>query len=387
MPPDVPASADGSDRFVAAGENGGLGGTGGVDGGAGGDDGARDSRSLDAGGIAENGGAGGTADTGTGGLGGLGGTGPDADTDGFTGAGGDSDAATSGGSLTGGASATGGIADTGGSVDSGNTGSGGLQDNGGTSQSGTLATGGISTTGGNTTGGTAGSGGTTPSGGTGGSAHTGVWKIMLLGEGMTAESCYPQLLSQEFRSQGHTNFQFVGTNQISQSCKGAPAVPTEAHPSCRVTNLETNNPSTSGQGSLSQLQGWVAQTPDIVLMDLGSADAHDGSSTVSILSALLFVVNQFRSQNPDVIFFISKVTPVSTSRYADWASSVVDLDSQITDAWAASKSTAAAPIFIIDQWTGFDATADTSDGVIPDMSGSQKMADNAYAAVSAHNYF
>jgi mannan endo-1,4-beta-mannosidase len=210
---------------------------------------------------------------------------------------------------------------------------------------------------------------------------------MLLGEGMTAQSCYPQLLSQEFRSQGHTNFQFVGTNQISQSCKSAPAVPTEAHPSCRVTNLETNNPSTSGQGSLSQLQGWVAQAPDIVLMDLGSADTHDGSSTVSILSALLFVVNQFRSQNPDVIFFVSKVTPVSASRYADWASSVVDLNSQIADAWAASNSTAAAPIFIIDQWTGFDATADTSDGVIPDMSGSQKMADNAYAAVSAHNYF
>ena len=161
----------------------------------------------------------------------------------------------------------------------------------------------------------------------------------------------------------------------------------KAHSSYRVTSLVTNNPPASGQGSLTQLQGWVAQNPDIVLMDLGSADAHDGKSTASILSALLFVANQFRNQNPDVIFFISKVTPVSTSSYADWASSVVALNAQITDAWAASNSTAMAPITIIDQWTGFSATTDTSDGVVPDISGSQKMADKAYAAVASHNYF
>jgi hypothetical protein len=317
---------------------------------------------------------------------GLGGTGPDAGAGGLTSTGGYSGIASTGGALTGGASTTGGIAETGGSVEGGNTGSGGVQTTGGIPQGGALATGGILTTGGSTTIGTGGSRETTPSGGASGSTHTGVWKIMLLGEGMTATSCYPQLLSQEFRSQGHTNFQFVGTNQISQSCNGAPAVPTEAHPSCRVTDLLTNNPPALGQGSLSQLQGWVTQNPDIVLMDLGSADAHDGKSTAAILSALLFVTNQFRSQNPDVIFFISKVTPVSTSRYADWESSVVDLNAQITDTWAASNSTAMSPITIIDQWTGFSASSDTSDGVIPNMSGSQKMADKAYAAVSARNY-
>ena len=63
------------------------------------------------------------------------------------------------------------------------------------------------------------------------------------------------------------------------------------------------------------------------------------------------------------------------------------LNAQITDTWAANNSTAMSPIYIIDQWTGFDAGADTIDGATPDMSGSQKMADKAYAAVSAHNYF
>jgi lysophospholipase L1-like esterase len=207
---------------------------------------------------------------------------------------------------------------------------------------------------------------------------------MLLGDGMTTKSCYPQLLSQEFGSRGGTNLQFVGTNQVSQSCNGAPAVPTEAHDNYRVTSLVTNNPPASGTGSLSQLQGWAAENPDIVLMDLGTNDAHAGISTASILSALLFVTNQFRGQNPDVIFFISKVHPVSNP---GWESSVVALNAQITDTWAANNSTAMSPIYIIDQWTGFDAGADTIDGATPDMSGSQKMADKAYAAVSARNYF
>jgi hypothetical protein len=88
-----------------------------------------------------------------------------------------------------------------------------------------------------------------------------------------------------------------------------------------------------------------------------------------------------------VIVFISKVTPVSTSSYAAWESSVVALNAQLTDSSAASNSTALSPITIIDQWTGFNASVDTSDGLVPNMSGSQKMADKAYAAVSAHNYF
>jgi lysophospholipase L1-like esterase len=266
-----------------------------------------------------------------------------------------------GGISTGGIVATGGVQATGGIVATGGiTTTGGVQSTGGV-----VTTGGITTT-----------GGVNASGGTGGLTHTGVWKVMLLGDGMSARTCYPQLLAKDFKNQGHTNFQFVGTATISQSCNGTPAVQTEDHAGTRVTNL-----------SSSTIQGWASQKPDIAIMDLGGDDAGDGVSPGDILSAYLSLIGQFRSQNPKVIFFISKVTPKDSSKVPNWGTQVVNLNAQITNAWATKNATATSPIYIIDQWTGFSTSADTSDGVLPDMSGAQKMADNACAAVAAHNYF
>jgi mannan endo-1,4-beta-mannosidase len=52
--------------------------------------------------------------------------------------------------------------------------------------------------------------------------------------------------------------------------------------------------------------------------------------------------------------------------------------------WAPTKSTAASPIIVVDQYTGFDAVADTMDGVHPNnTTGSQKMAAKWYAALAA----
>jgi len=383
--PDAPIGIDGRDGDAVLSEIDLPRGTGGVGGSvareAGGPDERVDGALPGAGGVVGRGGAGGLADAGTGGSG-LGGS---ADVEGgaggLTGTGG---APGTGGAQTGGAPSTGGIADAGAGMTGGSTGLGGTPAFGGFFTGGRLATGGTATNGGTTTTATGGSGGN-PLGSTGGTTHVGPWKIMLLGDGMSALSCYPQLLSQDFKSHGDTNFQFTGTNQVNQNCNGAPAVSTAVHEGYRVTSLVTNN--TSGQGNLGQLQSWSALKPDIAIMDLGSDDASDGKSNATILSAFAVVINQFRGQNPNVIFFVSKVTPVNSSSNSNWASAVVNLNSQITNAWAASNTTATSPVYIIDQWTGFSATTDTSDGIIPDMSGSQKMADNAYAAVSVHNYF
>ena len=42
--------------------------------------------------------------------------------------------------------------------------------------------------------------------------------------------------------------------------------------------------------------------------------------------------------------------------------------------WATGKSTAASPITVVDQWSGFNDATDTIDGVHPNASGNQKMA-------------
>jgi lysophospholipase L1-like esterase len=51
------------------------------------------------------------------------------------------------------------------------------------------------------------------------------------------------------------------------------------------------------------------------------------------------------------------------------------------DAWAPTKSSSASPIVVVDQYTGFDADGDTRDGVHPNDSGSQKIADKWLTAL------
>ena len=61
---------------------------------------------------------------------------------------------------------------------------------------------------------------------------------------------------------------------------------------------------------------------------------------------------------------------------------VVDFNAAIP-AWAAATTTAASPVTVVDQWTGFNTATDTGDGVHPDDSGSQKIADRWYPTRSA----
>ena len=61
---------------------------------------------------------------------------------------------------------------------------------------------------------------------------------------------------------------------------------------------------------------------------------------------------------------------------------VLDLNGAIPD-WASKLSTSRSPITTVDQWTGFDDTSDTRDGVYPNTSGAQKMAKVWFPAVVA----
>jgi len=54
-------------------------------------------------------------------------------------------------------------------------------------------------------------------------------------------------------------------------------------------------------------------------------------------------------------------------------------------AWAPGVSTEASPVLVVDQYSGFNASAgqDTGDGVHPNDAGLQKMADQWFAAIEA----
>jgi lysophospholipase L1-like esterase len=253
------------------------------------------------------------------------------------------------------------------------------------------------TGGGPATGGTGGKAGMSGTGGAGGKGHAGTWKVMPLGDSVTESTCYPQITSQLLIAGNHTNFQFVGTETTNQSCgSGAPAsVKDEGHAGYGVTYLPQNSTrsactKSSGCGSYAELQTWAAEKPDIVLMHFGTNDVWDGIATSTILSAYAAVLAEFRKQNPNVIFFVSRIIKLDPSGCGSCLANVAALAAAVTPAWASSSSTASSPVSIIDHYgSSFDPTnvADTSDGVHPTAAGASIMATVTVNAIAASGYF
>src|SRR5579871_784247 len=313
-----------------------------------------------------------------------------------TGGGGGGPSSTGGSTATGGAAATGGVGGTAatGGVSGAGGGGGAAGGHGGATGAGGAAGGKGGATG---TGGTAGGGGKGAAGGTGGAGHTGVWSVMMLGDSVTGTTCYPQLTYAQLEAGNHTNFQFVGTVTTNQSCgSGAPSsVKDEGHAGYGVTYLPQNSTrsactKSSGCGSYAELQTWAAEKPDIVLMHYGTNDVWDGVATSTILSAYLAVIAEFRKQNPNVIFFVSKIIKLDPSGCTSCLTNVAALAAALTPGWASSNSTATSPITLVDHYdSAFDPTnsADTSDGVHPTPAGAAIMATVTYDAVVAGAYF
>src|SRR5450432_372208 len=316
--------------------------------------------------IAATGGATQTG-SGTGGLAAAPGTGGALGSSGGAGAGGSGTDST----------ATGGASDSGGSASGGSVGG----------RNGQGASGGATATGGRAMGGDGNAnanGGTT---GAGGANHTGVWKVMPFGDSVTGSTCYPQVLSKVLIAGGHTNFQFIGT--VTNNCgNGTPSVKTEGHGGYGATYLPmdsmrpkcTKQP--QGCGSYAELQAWAAEKPDMVLMHYATNDCWDGEPTALILSSWQAILAEFRKQNPNVIFFISKIIPLAPA-----PQNAMALNAMVTPAWAAANATPTSPVYIIDHWTGFDDATDTVDGVHPNASGAMKMATASYNALVAAGYF
>jgi Lysophospholipase L1 and related esterases len=220
---------------------------------------------------------------------------------------------------------------------------------------------------------------------------------MMLGNSITG-TCYPQILYAQLIAGKHTNFQFVGTQQASNTNCGAntPTVKTEGHGGYGVTYLPANSArspmpctkQTQGCGSYAELQTWAAEAPDIVLLHFATNDIWDGRPTSEILSAFAAVITEFRKNNPDVIFFVSKIIKLSPSGCGSCLTNVAALAAALTPAWASSNSTTSSPVYIIDHYgCGFDPATDAADGIHPNPTGATKMATASYNALVVSGYF
>lgn len=199
-------------------------------------------------------------------------------------------------------------------------------------------------------------------------------RIMPLGDSITAgPGCWRAFLWDRLQRNGYTNIDFVGT-QNSGGCAVPLDADHEGHSGFSATGIADQN----------QLPGWLSATrPDVVLMHLGTNDLWGGTiTTAQILTAYSKLVDQMRASNPNMKIIVAQIIPMEPSNCTGCAQRVVSLDNAIPG-WAAGKTTAASPITVVDQWTGFNAATDTFDGVHPVDSGFQKMSDRWYPAVAA----
>ncbi|MHC1764627.1 MAG: SGNH/GDSL hydrolase family protein [Verrucomicrobiia bacterium] len=143
----------------------------------------------------------------------------------------------------------------------------------------------------------------------------------------------------------------------------------------------------------SQLPTWLASyTPDVVLLHVGSNDAlqnHGGTSYLPMtVNDITQIISRLRADNPNVRVLLARIIGVAenlTWRGAlaiDINARIDALNAQIMNI-AATQSTAASPILVVDQHAGFQPQAgvDTYDGVHPNERGEAKMAEKWYQAL------
>ncbi len=154
----------------------------------------------------------------------------------------------------------------------------------------------------------------------------------------------------------------------------------EGHGGWRIDELAEGRSHQPEKGSLPQ---WLqTYTPDLVLLHAGTNDIIQGGSNGAVHHHdIRKVINILREDNPNVTIFLAKVIP------ADFKEGVYETVQQFNDTLpgvVADMSTSNSKIILVDQWTGFDVDSDTYDGLHPDGSGEQKMAQRWFDAIDAY---
>jgi lysophospholipase L1-like esterase len=150
----------------------------------------------------------------------------------------------------------------------------------------------------------------------------------------------------------HNDFSFDGDN--------------EGHGGWSIENL------------LDGLPTWLEDyTPDIVLLHAGTNNDTNGDGLGNALEALKQIIDTLREDNSNVITLLARLIPSSIpERNAD----IETINAEIYDI-AGEKNAVSSPIVVVDQNTGFYASADTYDGIHPNASGEQKIAQKWFDAI------
>lgn len=130
------------------------------------------------------------------------------------------------------------------------------------------------------------------------------------------------------------------------------------------------------QDVLPVVKTWAqAAQPDVVLIHLGTVDMFNGDSISATINALGGIIDKLREVNPNVKILLAQIIPARD----DAVRSRIQALNAAIPGLVKDKNSAASPVRVVNQYTGFDPGSDTKDGVHPNDSGEQKMAWNWYA--------
>jgi lysophospholipase L1-like esterase len=293
----------------------------------------------------------------------------------------------------GGAGAAGGAGGTGGTLGGAGGTGGAVAGSGGTGVGGTGGGAGASTGGSAGTSATSGgAGGSGASGGSGGGVGTGTLKIMAIGDSTTQSTCWRAMLWQTLNTAHAGHFDFVGSHKADSGCSPSSYdQDNEAYGSSLLTEAVSGDigtrdcsPHTVAGNKCPKMSDFIAAfdqyKPDVALIHYGTNDVWNSKPTADIITGFTALTDNLRAANANVKIFVAHIIPMNVTdktcsgcTCAACSANITALSAAI-DAWAPGKSTAASPIAVVDQNTGFDATTDTRDGVHPNDAGSQKMA-------------
>lgn len=172
-------------------------------------------------------------------------------------------------------------------------------------------------------------------------------------EGLGGHNSYRRDLYRSLEDAGYA-IDFVGTRTGVRPGTGDPA----------QWDFDLNHEGIFAQRADQLLSGIDAslnsEMPDIVLLDIGLNDLFANQSPQSTADEIGKIIDKMRAHNPNIVILLALIGPSSKVNDAI----VIDLNARIT-ALAQTKSTADAPIALVDLHTGFDPAKDTYDGTHP----------------------
>ncbi|ARS36474.1 GDSL-type esterase/lipase family protein [Pontibacter actiniarum] len=229
---------------------------------------------------------------------------------------------------------------------------------------------------------------------------TAQYKIMCLGNSITQGNLenpgYRYRLWQKLLDKGNS-IELVGSHDVNEG--GTPAVKGTVYRGQTYTNRNeghwgwTADEVLNGRDGKGNLTQWLqSYNPDIALVHLGTNDmfkqcsggvSPDKACYQETINELKTVIQQIQEKNPNVIVLVAQLIPAYDQKVGpETASNISELNKRIP-ALAEELSTVTSRVVVVDQNTGFDATTgvDTWDGVHPNASGEEKMAQIWFGAI------